>query len=246
MLTATILILLLVAGLSRVFHRPRLALGLLAAALALFWLTGGGLAASWLLGPLERPYAPNLRPQWGERNAIVLLGAGSVRPLGPGGPQPSLLAYARICEAVRLHHAAVAEGRHCTLLISGGDPLHLGASEAALYRDVALGLGVPDRDLVLEDRSVSTFQNAEFSAPLLNAGGYDHLVLVTSALHMTRSLSYFRHFGLQAEPAMADQMAPIRSWVPLGYNLAMADFAVHEYAGTLRYQVYERLGLNKQ
>jgi hypothetical protein len=34
------------------------------------------------------------------------------------------------------------------------------------------------------------------------------------------------------------------SAIPLSYNFLLADLAIHEYAGVLRYLVYERMGWN--
>jgi len=245
MLTALVLLLFLAAALLLALRRPALGGSVLVAALALFWLGGSGMLAERLLEPLESPYARLLKPRWSARNAIVLLGAGaSKRP--DGNLQPSLLGYSRIMEAVRLYLSCRASGAPCTLIISGGDPGAVGASEAAVYRAEALGLGVPAADLALEDRSLNTFQNAEFASAMLRAGGYDRVLLVTSAVHMTRSLLYFTHFGSRCDPAVADQAQPARSWIPVGYNLALADMAVHEYAGILRYRFYNLLGLNQK
>lgn len=76
----------------------------------------------------------------------------------------------------------------------------------------------------------------------MQAGGFDRVFLVTSGLHLQRSLLYFAHFGIHCTGAPADHLQPQRSWVPLGYNLAVAAFAFHEYLGILRYRVYNALG----
>jgi hypothetical protein len=41
-----------------------------------------------------------------------------------------------------------------------------------------------------------------------------------------------------------DYIVPQMSILPIGYNLAIADFAAHEYIGTLRYYLYNLLGWN--
>jgi uncharacterized SAM-binding protein YcdF (DUF218 family) len=237
-------LLLLITILLLVLQRTRSGLGLLAVALGLFWLSGDGVFAAQLLRPLQSPYQRLERPRWGARNAVILLGAGTTQASGGAQAQPAFAAYSRILEAVRLYRNGRAAGKPCTLIISGGDPGGHGVSEAAVYRTEVLALGVPDQDLVLEDKSMNTFQNAQYTSALLQAQGFDQVVLVTSGLHMKRAMLYFEHFHAGCQPAPSDLAQPMRAWVPLGYNLALADFAVHEHLGVVKYWTYNLLGLN--
>jgi uncharacterized SAM-binding protein YcdF (DUF218 family) len=244
MITAALVLLLLTGILLALFRRPRLGLGVLVAVLGLFWFVGSGRLAPLLLKPLEKPYPRVTAPWWGRRNAVVLLGAGAVRVGAGGGFQPSFMAHSRILEAVRLYRNCRSGGAPCTLIISGGDAMGIGASEAAIYGGEVLALGVAEGDLVLETKSMNTFKNAQFCEPLLKAGGFDRVLLVTSGLHLKRSLLYFSHFGIGCEGAPADHLQSLQSWVPSGYNLAVADLAFHEHLGLLRYRVYNALGWN--
>lgn len=243
MLTITLLILMGCAILALLLRRTRAGLGLLLAALALLWTAGNGALTTWLLRRAEGGQVRLREPRWGANNAVVLLGTGVVRtPAGDFQPLP--LAHSRILEAVRLYRDCRAAGRPCTLLISGGDALKVGATEAAVYRDEAAGLGVTPADLLLEARSLNTFKNAEYSSALLKAGGYDQVVLVTSGLHLSRALLYFSHFGITCQGAPSDHFQIRASWVPLAYNVTLADMAIHEWLGLVRYRVYGRLGWN--
>ncbi len=60
---------------------------------------------------------------------------------------------------------------------------------------------------------------------------FDKLFLVTSGLHLPRALLYFGYFGRYPTPCAADYIVPHMSILPIGYNLAIADFAAHEYIG---------------
>jgi uncharacterized SAM-binding protein YcdF (DUF218 family) len=244
MITAALVLLLFAGILLVLFRWQRLGLAVLAACLGLVWFVGSGRLAPMLLKPLEGPYPRVVSPRWGRRNAVVLLGAGAVKVQGEAGFQPSLMAHSRILEAVRLYRNCRSGGSPCTLIISGGDAVGVGASEAEIYGSVVLGLGVPEGDLLLETKSMNTFKNAQLCAPLLQAGGFDRVFLVTSGLHLKRSLLYFTHFGILCAGAPADHLQPQRSWVPVGYNLAVADLAFHEHLGILRYRVYNVLGWN--
>jgi uncharacterized SAM-binding protein YcdF (DUF218 family) len=70
------------------------------------------------------------------------------------------------------------------------------------------------------------------------------VVLVTSGLHLRRSILYFSHFGVHALPARADYVRAAMSPLPVTYNFLLMDLALHEYAGLVRYRVYEMLGWN--
>jgi uncharacterized SAM-binding protein YcdF (DUF218 family) len=105
-------------------------------------------------------------------------------------------------------------------------------------------LGVSAQDLQLESRSMNTWQNAQFSRPLLQAYAPQKLVLVSSAIHLRRSMLSFRHFGLRPIPVHGDVVAPIFSVWPRSSNLALCDDALHEYVGAWQYRVYNLLGRN--
>jgi uncharacterized SAM-binding protein YcdF (DUF218 family) len=213
-------------------------------AVLLFLADACGPLPAWLLARLQAPYAAAPAPDWGRCNAIVLLGAGTVKPAGAAAVEPSLFAYGRIARAAALYRACRQSGADCRLLVSGGDAVHTGASEAEIYGALLRGLGVDAADLVLEARSLNTWQNAQFSAPLLRAYGADRVLLVSSGLHLRRSLLYFAHFGVDAVPVRADYVAAVPAWLPSGYNLALGDLAWHEYEGVLRYHLYNAMGWN--
>jgi len=59
-----------------------------------------------------------------------------------------------------------------------------------------------------------------------------------------RSVLYFSHFGVRPLGVRADYgRAPV-SLLPQAYSIMMADVAIHEYLGVLRYHVYNWLGWN--
>ena len=78
------------------------------------------------------------------------------------------------------------------LLVTGGGVLARMRPEAKRMAQIARELGVPPRDLLVEDRSVNTFQNIDFSIALLDRHGLlEHLasvILVSSEWHMRRVL----------------------------------------------------------
>jgi uncharacterized SAM-binding protein YcdF (DUF218 family) len=242
MILFAILALLLLALWFNLARKPWAGFTSLLAGILLFWLAASSLLASWLLEPLQSPYVPAREPAWGRRNAILVLGGGNLK-LG-GDTRPTLLGNGRLLEALRLYRECRSAGRECKVLVSGGDPRGIGTSEGAAYGQRLVELGVARGDLIQEDRSRNTFQNAQFSAPLLKSGGYDQVVLVTSGFHLTRARLFLAHFGIRAQPVAGDLVQPVGTWAPTGYNLALVDMAVNEYWGRLLYRYYNWTGRN--
>ena len=238
-----LVLLLLLAAVAAWAGRRRLASGMAGLALLLFLAAACGPLPSLLLHNLQAPYAGTVGG-WASRNAIVLLGAGSTRVAPGAALEPPLLAYGRIVQAATLYHDCKASGQQCMLLVSGGDSQHHGMAEAAVYAPVLRRLGVPAQDLQLESRSMNTWQNAQFSRPLLQAYDPQKLVLVSSAIHLRRSMLYFTHFGLRPVPVHGDMVAAMLTAWPRSSNLALCDDALHEYLGVAQYHVYNALGWN--
>jgi len=128
--------------------------------------------------------------------------------------------------ARRVHRAALAfhELSPAVLIASGGRRWR-GTAEADALRDALVERGVPARVIVRELCSLSTLENAVYSAELLRAAGLEAPGLVTCDWHMARALSCFRRTGLRpvALPAPSSlgvaarltrgTMERARSWV---------------------------------
>ncbi len=215
----------------------------LALAVVLLLAIGCGPVPAGLLARLQAGAATDAPIAWGQRNAIVLLGAGTVRT-DAGQVEATLFAYGRLAKAAMLYRACRQSGALCKVEVSGGDARRTGKSEAAVYAEDLQRLGVDPADLLLETHSMNTWQNAQFSGPLLKAWNADHVLLVSSGFHLRRGMLYFAHFGIRATPVRADYVDGVMSWLPLAYNFTMADVALHEYTGIARYHLYNALGWN--
>ncbi len=203
----------------------------------------GGIATRLMLSALQDPVSGRDPPPWCERNALILLGGGSL-VVQRDGIEPSVFGLARIETAARAYRACKETGAVCTLLVTGGDPAARGRSEAEVYGQHLAALGVPTTDLLLETRSRNTFENARLTRELLDENDMGQPYLITSATHMRRADLYFRHFGIGAKWLPADYVEAI-FWPPkFGLNLALADAAAHEYLGLVRYRVYNALDWN--
>lgn len=147
-----------------------------------------------LMRNLETAYAPPANPSG---DVIVLLGGGSMKGTpdidGEGGLTES--SSTRLLAAARLYHRL-----HIPILFTGGKVLEDGASEAEIARRDLMGLGVPDRDILLETKSRTTGENAIYTAAILKELGLANPLLVTSAFHMKRSVLNFENNGVSVTP----------------------------------------------
>jgi uncharacterized SAM-binding protein YcdF (DUF218 family) len=215
-------------------------------AVVLFFAVGCGPIPSWLLADLQSGYSAAAPVREAGSSAIILLGNGTERVVDAGGPEVEVapLAYGRLVRTVELYRACRLKNSRCTVVVTGGDPQHHGASEASVYGVQLQRLGVDSTDIMIEGRSLNTWQNAQYTAALLGTRPVEQVFLVTSGIHLRRSLLYFGHFGIHGQPVRADYVSATLSPVPLSYNFLLADLAIHEYVGVARYFVYQRMGWN--
>lgn len=93
----------------------------------------------------------------------------------------------------------------------------------------------------IEDASLTTWDNARLSAPLLKQAGARRIVLVTHAWHLRRAVPLFEAQGLAVVPA-GTQFARTRidsvvDLLPDPAGLRASSFALHEWLGILWYKL---------
>lgn len=242
MLSILFALLLLTLGLYR-WRRRRAGRVVAGFTLLLFIGIGCGAVPRLMMRGLQDPYRVEPAIAWAPRNVIVLLAAGTA--VAQGEPlQPSYFANGRILRAAQLYHDCKEGGHECRLLVSGGDSQGHGEAEATVYGRSLRALGIPEPDLLLETRSLSTWQNAQFSRPILVEQAPQRVVMVTSGVHLRRSMLYFSHFGIAPQPVAGDWVNTRREVFPDSWNFVVADACLHEYLGILRYDVYNAMGWN--
>jgi uncharacterized SAM-binding protein YcdF (DUF218 family) len=126
--------------------------------------------------------------------AIVVLGCA----LHQGRPSPAL--ERRLDLAARAFRRGVAP----RILATGGRAW-AGRREADVMVERLREL-TPEADLVAEDRSTSTAENARFSCAWLRQHGIERVMLATCHWHLPRALANFRRCGVVAIP-------PPSSWL---------------------------------
>ena len=233
---------LLLLALLLVIVRRRHGLTITLMLLALGWLGVFSLptVSDRLRLSLENRY-PQLAAEATPAADVIILLGGGMRGPPPDWPYPDLGASAdRVWHAARLYHA----GRAPLIIASGGAMGWTGErmTEACAMRALLLDLGVPDEAIILEDQSRSTRENAVYSQRVMEEQAMDSALLVTSALHMHRSMATFRAVGLDPIPAatdfevMPEPNHPLR-WLPDAEALHDSTRALKEYLGLAVYRL---------
>jgi uncharacterized SAM-binding protein YcdF (DUF218 family) len=72
-------------------------------------------------------------------------------------------------------------------------------SEAGFIKKHLIDLGIPSENILIEEASRNTVENAKFCKPILKTNQLDNneIVLITSAFHMQRAKSIFEQEGYQ-------------------------------------------------
>jgi uncharacterized SAM-binding protein YcdF (DUF218 family) len=176
-----------------------------------------------------------------ERTAVVLL-SGRVESQTRGGRTTAALAStctARVREAARVYELIAPEW----VISTGRSPRP--ASDlptcAELMRDELIRLGVPAGRILIEMESRTTRDEAVIVAKILGELGARHTVIVTSDVHMPRSLGAFRARGVSGAPAGAADPDVARAWpawiFPTVHGLRFSGDVVHELLGLAWYRL---------
>jgi uncharacterized SAM-binding protein YcdF (DUF218 family) len=189
--------------------------------------------------PLESRYAPLLDPRnTGSYDAIVVLTASMI-PAGGLIPFPAIdeSMFRRLDEAWRLYRIQPKP-----IIVSGGhvNPFTAEQNENKIARDYLIRWGVPKDDVIGEDRSRDTFESAVEVQKLLNNKGWNRYLLVTSAIHMPRSMLVFAALASEPIPAPGDFSLSKFHLTPLDFfpNESVARklfITIHEYLGLANY-----------
>lgn len=179
---------------------------------------------------------PTTPPDDAPPAAIVVLSGDDLRA-SPGGllapPNVGGLTLQRMRAGILLHRRT-----GLPILVSGGvvregDP-PIAAAMATVMRDE---FAAPPR--WVEDRSLTTWENATYTAAMLKAEGIGSVYVVTDAWHLRRALLAFRHAGLRATAAPAHFTGPdhltAASFVPSMQGWSASHFALHEWIGLAWY-----------
>jgi len=138
----------------------------------------------------------------------------------------------RVKEGVKLFKQGYS--RH--LLMSGG-PVVWHLTYADWMKKQAVESGVPRGAILLQDKSMSTIDDAQFSLPIIKKMGFKSAILVTSPQHTRRAGNVFKKvfskegIKIMVWPAEKSEFTPDRWWT----RYEDRAFVVWEYVSFVLY-----------
>lgn len=195
-----------------------------------------------MIGALEDRF-PTVRRIDGSVDGIVVLGGAVKQVVTQYRNQPSLTDGAeRMTEFVALAKRYPA----ARLVFSGGSGLvgHPDVKETDTARLFFDQLGLDTSRVIFEGESRNTHENALFSHRLARPGPGERWVLVTSAMHMPRSVGVFRKVGWKPLPYPVDYVTYGAAQRRFGFDmlsgLASFGLALREWTALAAYRLLGR------
>jgi len=199
------------------------------------------LSTTLVSGMIMRGLESDLKiPDNPDGDVIILLGGGvydNVPDLsGIGSPSEDMTT--RIITAVRLQKRL-----DIPIIISGGAVFKGTTSEAPIIKRFLIDLGVPAGKIIIEDQSRDTLENAYNTKIICENKGYSKPMLVTSGLHMKRSVLSFDKMDMKVIPIPANLKTSSykhnigRDYLPDSTSFSNSAYAIHEYLGLLFYKL---------
>lgn len=148
----------------------------------------------------------------------------------------------RVIEAVELYNRKKIK----KILLTGGSGYVFTPQfkEAVLLKKVLINLSIPDSDLIIENESRNTYENAKFTADRLKSRQFgNRYIIITSAFHMRRTMACFNKQGIIADQFPVDEHSVVQSFTPDNLivpdvnALATWDMLIHEWIGILLYRL---------
>lgn len=189
-----------------------------------------------LYSRLEKVHPPVAIETFASADYIVLLGGSLGVPESPRVALEFGMIGDRLLQAKRLYEADKAP----KIVVVGGnaEPEHNVRTEAFYMAELLIEMGVPRADLIFEDQSRDTRENASLTAALFENAAELDIILVTSAFHMPRAYRLFSDAGFgSVVPASADIYIPDRKgrlWtrlIPSSTGIALSSNAIHNMIG---------------
>jgi len=191
----------------------------------------------------ETPVPQKTNP---DTTRIVVLSGGLVRGVQSQGREFDQIGQSSM---MRLYKGfELYKQNNVKMILTGGNVYNEpGGSISKTMKKVILNWDVPNDDVVCEEQSKTTAENAEFTFKLLDSD-VDTILLVTSALHMKRALWTFEKVrektgtSIEIIPCPGDYRTDklplnFRSYLPSYGSLDVFSAAMHEWIGNLFYQL---------
>lgn len=206
--------------------------------LLIFSIISSGLGVKLFVIPLERMYSSD---KLTEPYPIAIMGGGINYNLKGNEAELSPFTLQRVVRGYQLYNKTGGP-----IIFSGGVALgQKGPSEAEIAGRWLKEMGVAEEKLILEGKARTTYENGLYVRKWLNNNNYSRVYLVTSAIHLPRTVMVFKKQEIDVIPVPAGYLTSHSlSWLDylpnrnaINANLA----ALHEWLGILWYLLQGRI-----
>ncbi len=229
--------------------KRKLQKGLILFALIILFISGNQYPSAFVIRSLESRYPPYSGTD--RAPIIVVMGGGTDSNEYPRQMVELSGAADRIYYGAKLWK----EGRGDYLLFGGAYYELLSGEKGSIAADmktIALSLGVPEEKILLQEKSLNSYEEAIEDALILKEKGVDEIILVTSATHMARAVGVFEKQNIRVIPAPTDYSYSDQDWknllkldwkrfytyiIPEASNMRSLETGLKEYIGILVYRL---------
>lgn len=218
----------------------KLGVAVAAASLVLLLLFSMPVVTKMLMNGLQTDPAiteQNFKKALRRADALVVLG-GDQRNMSPEFQQDT----ASKLTLERIRYAAwLAKRTGLPLIISGGKLREESRSIAEIMQEILQKEFVVIVDHT-ETTSRNTYENARFTAEILNNNNMKTIALITHAWHMPRAKKAFEHFKIKVIPAPTafygqSESISLSDFIPSANSLLYSSLAFHEIIGQFWYDL---------
>lgn len=115
--------------------------------------------------------------------------------------------------------------------------------EANYIKQFLLKMGIPENDIIIENKSRNTYENAVFVKNIIGVDSSRTDLLITSGYHMKRSIACFKKQGFIIQPYPSDLISGPRKYVfdhlfiPNFRSFEIWYVLIHEWIGYFAYWI---------
>jgi len=173
---------------------------------------------------------------------VGILMGGSMRHFDEKTERPVYsMSVDRLLQTVSLYH----NGKIKKILLTGGSGhvFRQDQKESFFIADVLRKSGVAAEDIIIENNSRNTYENALFTRDLVKVKGIKgRFLLITSSFHMRRSVACFRKVGFDVDTFPVDSKTREASFtpdsfIPEPFYFTLWDQLIHEWVGMIAYKI---------
>lgn len=238
-LSPLVVMIMITAGYFLLKKNKRLATGLIFFGLIVLYCGSIRPVKNLLVHPLEFRYPSRSVT----KVAYILVAGGGIVDRSPENSKPILTesSLRRTLAAYRWWKI-----NKVPVILCGGSPLKNGRPEAQVMADFLAELGVPQRYLIIEPYSRNTYENIHNAKSLLELKRADRIAVITSAVHMPRTIAICRKFKLNCLAVPTGYLTDLTAYhwydiFPSAFELNQVFGALHEYIGIVYYKIRYRV-----